>query len=239
MKRLVFSYIGVSIVFIFLQVILEFFINEDLKKFLTQLIILLSISFLLNPYLKAFRRNSDESELKLLKEQKTQQNKLFTRLGDEFDTDLFIYEIVGELDDGINDLADIKLFKAKITEKIGSNLNEYYLIREAIEIKLKSGFVNFLSEISKKILISALTIIISGLFITKAITIISTDNNNLSLLTLLIQFINFGLLALICIYMFFYSFKGVKNRASLLKSIIELIIKVKENEGVKNRSIII
>lgn len=230
MGKVVFSYLGLSIIFIVMQVVLEIFINEDLKKLLTQVTILLSMFVLLKPYLKAFRDSSDHDELKLVKSFRNASSKLYTCLGDEFDTDLFIYETVGDIDSSTGDLANIKLFKIKLTEKIGNNLNDYYLLREAIEIKLKSGFLYFLSDITNKILVSAITVILSGLFITKAINIINNDESEWGLLTLLIQCANFGLITLIIVYMFFYSFKGMKNRASLLKNVIDLIIKEKEQE---------
>lgn len=209
--------------------------SKDLEKLLLQVGFFIFILLFLEPYLKSFCENSDSSDLKLIKEQNSKRRKLFTRLGGEFDTDLFIYEIVGDQDEGISDLADLKMFKARVIEKVGPNINDYYLIREAIEIKLKSGYLYLLSDISKKVLISTVTVIISGLFITNAINIINNDESKLALLTLLIQFANSGLITLTIIHMAYYSFKGMKNRASLLKSIIDLIISEKED----NRNTII
>ena len=39
--------------------------------------------------------------------------------------------------------------------------------------------------------------------------------------------------------MFYYNFKGKRNRALLLKFIIDLIINEKEKEGINNYSIIV
>lgn len=239
LKKLIFSYLGLSIIFLIIQLILEIFINEEIKKFLTQITIFLIMLFFLKPYLTEFRKRSDKDELKLVKEQSKRKCKLFIRLGEEFDTDLFIYETVGELDERNSDLADLKVFKARIIEKIGPNVNDYYLIREAIHLKLNSGFLYFLSDISKKILVSALTVAISGLFVTRAINIIINDESKWGLLTLISQCVNFGLFTLTVIYMFHYSFKGMKYRALLLKSIVELIIKEKEKEGNKNYNILV
>lgn len=239
MSKVFFSYIGLSIIYIVIQLFLDIFINEDQGKLVTQVVVLIFIILLLEPYLKGFRDSSDNSEFKLVKEQNSKKRQLYIRLGDEFDTDLFIYEIVGNQKEGNNDLADLKMFKAKVIEKVGPNLHDYYIIRQAIEIKLKSGFLYFLSDISKKILISTITVIISGLFITSAINIINNNESKLGLLTLLIQFANSGLFTLIIIHMIFYSFKGMKNRALLLKSIIELIISEKEKENNKSYTIIV
>ncbi|MGG2054660.1 hypothetical protein ABFY48_09680 [Lysinibacillus pakistanensis] len=239
MSKVFFSYIGLSIIYIVIQLFLDIFVSEDQQKFITQLTILIFIVLLLKPYLNALRDRSDNDDFKLAKDQNPRKCKLFIRVGEEFDTDLFIYEAVGDLDEGKSELADLKVFKTKIMEKIGSNLNDYYLIREAIDLKLKSGFIYFLSDISKKIFISAITVVISGLFVVRAINIINLDESKWSLLTLLFQCVNFGLLTLIFLYMFYYNFKGKRNRALLLKSIIDLIINEKEKEGISNYSIIV
>ncbi|MGE7114007.1 hypothetical protein [Lysinibacillus sp. NPDC047702] len=239
MAKFVFACIGSSIAFIIIQIVLQFFVSEDIKKLLTQIGILIFILLLLNPYLSVFKDSSDKSELKMVKGQNAKKRKLFTRIGEEFDTDLFIYEVVGDLDEGVNSLADLKIFKAKIIEKIGPNLKDYYLIREAVDLKLKLGFLNFLSEISKKILISTITVIISSLFITNMIKVINDGESKWGFFILIVQFVNSSLFVLILIHIAYFSFKGMKNRAFLLKAIIDLIISEKEKEGDNNYTIIV
>lgn len=122
LKKVAFLYFVLSIIYVILQAILEIFVNKDLGKLFIQVAIFIFIIILLEPYLKAFRDSSDKSELKLVKEQNSKRRQLFIRLGGEFDTDLFIYEIVGDQNDGVSDLADLKMFKAKVIEKVGPKM---------------------------------------------------------------------------------------------------------------------
>ncbi|UED78425.1 hypothetical protein FH508_0013215 [Lysinibacillus sp. CD3-6] len=234
MKNFVLKYTISSIIFIVVQVSLQIFVSETVGKILTQLMILLLIGILLKPYLIATRNDSDKNDLNLVKKQRREKCKLYIRLGEEFDTDLFVYKIVGDLEGANDDLSDIRVFKAKMVEKLGPNLNDYYLIREVVELKLKSGFLNFLGGFAKQILISSITVIISGLFINNMITIINKGGNMWGLLELLIQLIISVILILVLIHLFYIGFKGTKNRALLLKSILDLIIKEKEKEGSKH-----
>ncbi|MGN4124871.1 hypothetical protein ACMGD3_07620 [Lysinibacillus sphaericus] len=226
-----------KIIFVIIKIILFIAIDVVLIM-IDDFLGMLFLSFILFYYTlkllvwgrEKFNKEEIENRLYKVKNRKMHYS-MFTWLGEEMDTDLIIYDLIGEDFEKTNTIESIKLFKRTVEIKVGEDLTDYYALRDFIQTGLKSNFSEYLKGTVGKLTVSAVLVaIIPLVFKNNPIPEIKLDFNS-DLFISIIYIILYFFIFITFISIIYNMFIKPRRRAKLLLSVLNIIIQEKETKS--------
>ncbi|MGE7917955.1 hypothetical protein ACQKM9_03265 [Viridibacillus sp. NPDC093762] len=174
-----------------------------------------------------FSSNSaNKKQLKNAKQKKFKSKYLFTWLGDEPPLDYLFFDIVGHTRVHLDFKQNLVDFKLMVREKLGEDLEDYYLLRDVLKLRLNKSFLQIIGDYSKSIFPGIVIAFTTAYFIQRA----NNSENTFDLYRIYIYFILFVLFIIFVLINIGFTFARERNRAEMLLLVLERIIEEdKEN----------
>lgn len=162
--KLVMKFVGYVVAFIscvFISVLINLYINEDLGTLLIWLIFLIFPLRLFVWLRKRSNENENKRNIEFVKKPLEKHDSLFTWLGEEKNTDKIIFELVGseyieQQSKEYKTVEALNVLKGNLKSQIGENLEDYYIIRGFLENSKRDSFGEFMKSIINKLAIGTI-----------------------------------------------------------------------------------
>ncbi|MGE8004228.1 hypothetical protein [Lysinibacillus sp. NPDC093216] len=180
-----------------------------------------------------FNKNEIENRLYKVKNRKMHYS-MFTWLGEEIDTDLILFDLIGEEFEKTDSIDTMKRVKEVIVNKMGNDLTDYYVLRDFVQAGLKNNFSEYLKGSISKITVSAAFLAILPLiFKNISISNLKFEINDYTIINIIFIILYF-FISITFISIFYNMFIKPKRRAKLLLNVLNIIIKNMESEKSKS-----
>ena len=158
------KFVGYVVAFIscvFISVLINLYINEDLGTLLIWLIFLIFPLRLFVWLRKRSNENENKRNIEFVKKPLEKHDSLFTWLGEEKNTDKIIFELVGseyieQQSKEYKTVEALNVLKGNLKSQIGENLEDYYIIRGFLENSKRDSFGEFMKSIINKLAIGTI-----------------------------------------------------------------------------------
>lgn len=224
------GYVAAFVSCVFMSMLINIHINEDLGTLLIWLIFLIFPLRIFVWYRKKTNENEIKQNLEFVKKPLEKHDSLFTWLGEEKNTDKIIFELIGnEYNEQQNKeykaVESLKSIKDILKTQIGEDLTDYYIVREFIKKSRQDSFGEFVKKVFNNLAIGTL-------IFTVVAAILKNENLqeylkfDLAILPIKIIVLIFYLLMILAL-IFDFIMKD-KIRSNVLIIILDEIIKEKE-----------
>ncbi|MGE6601500.1 hypothetical protein ACQKEY_07215 [Lysinibacillus fusiformis] len=182
---------------------------------------------------KKFNENEIKNRLYNVKNRKIHYS-MFTWLGEEIDTDLILFDLIGEEFEKTDSIDTLKRVIKLIKSKVGNDITDYYILRDFVHAGLKNNFSEYLKgSISKFTVSAAFLAILPLIFKNISIANIKFEINEYTMINIVFLILYF-FISITFISIFYNMFIKPKRRAKLLLNVLNIIINDMESKKNEN-----